>query len=184
MKTKSLDNSAFGGLNVMLTGVKVKALKRFPDERGVFTEIFRNDWSDFCDPEDQIVQSNFSVTFPGVIRAWHKHERGQTDYFVVVRGALKICVFDEASRELEEIVSAGDNLQVVRVPGHFWHGVKAVGNKPGLLVYFTTRLYDAASPDEVRRPWDDKTVIPSSINGKKDDPRVGKSWNWNYPPHK
>jgi dTDP-4-dehydrorhamnose 3,5-epimerase len=97
---------------------------------------------------------------------------------------LRICVYDEVTRELDEIVSTGENLQVVKVPGHYWHGFKVVGNEPALLVYFTTRLYDAAQPDEERRPWDDKTLIPSSINGKQDDLRVGKSWNWNYPPHK
>lgn len=168
----------------MLTSVKVKLLKRFPDERGVFTEIFRKDWTELLDKKDEIVQSNFSITYPGVIRAWHRHEKGQTDCFVVVKGSLRICIFDEATRDLDEVVSAGENLQVVRIPGHYWHGFKVEGNEPAMLVYFTTRLYNAADPDEVRRPWDDKTLIPSSINGKKDDPRVGKPWNWNYPPHK
>jgi dTDP-4-dehydrorhamnose 3,5-epimerase len=168
----------------MLTGLKIKPLKRLPDERGIFTEIFRKDWTDLVDKEDQIAQSNFSITYPGIIRAWHKHERGQIDYFVAIRGALRICVFDDETRELDEIVSSSESLQVVRVPGHFWHGFKVVGNEPGLLVYFTTRLYDAVHPDEVRRPWDDKSLIPASINGKTDDTRVGKSWNWNYPPYK
>jgi dTDP-4-dehydrorhamnose 3,5-epimerase len=168
----------------MLTGLKVKPLKRLPDERGIFTEIFRKDWADLVDKEDQIAQSNFSITYPGIIRAWHKHERGQIDYFVAIRGALRICIFDDETRELDEIVSSSESLQVVRVPGHFWHGFKVVGNEPGLLVYFTTRLYDAVHPDEVRRSWDDKSLIPASINGKTDDPRVGKSWNWNYPPYK
>ncbi len=168
----------------MLKGVQAKTLKRYPDERGVFTEIFRKDWGDFFDEKDPVVQSNFSVTYPGIIRAWHKHERGQTDYFVVVRGSLRICVFDDKTNELDEVVSSSESLQIVKVPGHYWHGFKVVGNKPALLVYFTTRLYDAGHPDEIRRSWEDKTVIPSVINGKKDDARVGKPWDWNYPPHK
>lgn len=168
----------------MLTGLKVKLLKRFPDERGIFTEIFRKDWLDLLDEKDEIAQSNFSTTYPTVIRAWHKHVKGQTDYFVVLKGSLRICAYDEVTRELDEVVSTGENLQVVKVPGHYWHGFKVVGNEPALLVYFTTRLYDVAHPDEERRPWDDKTLIPSSINGKKDDPRVRKPWNWNYPPYK
>ena len=168
----------------MLKGLKVQLLKRFPDERGIFTEIFRKDWSDLLDAKDEIVQSNFSMTYPNIIRAWHRHEKGQTDYFVVIKGAVRICAYDEVTRELDEIVSMSENLQVVKVPGHYWHGFKVVGSEPAFLVYFTTRLYDAAHPDEERRPWDDKALIPSSINGKKDDPHVGKSWNWNYPPHK
>jgi len=167
----------------MLPGIVVRSLRRFADERGFFSEIMRVDWKDLLG-EDDIVQANFSVTYPGVIRAWHRHRRGQTDYFVVLRGAAKICAYDDETSELVEIVSTGMNLQVVRIPGHYWHGFKAVGVEPVWLVYFVTRLYDYEAPDEERRPWNDPTIIPKSINGRTDDPRVGKPWDWNYPPHK
>ena len=167
----------------MLPGIVVKSIRRFADERGFFSEIMRVDWKDLLG-EDDIVQANFSVTYPGVIRAWHRHRRGQTDYFVVLRGAAKICAYDDETSELVEIISTGMNLQVVRIPGHYWHGFKAVGIEPVWLVYFVTRLYDYENPDEERRPWNDPTIVPKSINGRTDDPRVGKPWNWDYPPHK
>jgi dTDP-4-dehydrorhamnose 3,5-epimerase len=167
----------------MLKGINIKPLKRNHDERGAFTELMRNDWKDMLN-EDSLVQANFSITYPRIIRAWHRHVKGQTDYFIVLRGALKICAYDEKTEELNEIVSTNQNLQIVRMPGHYWHGFKVVGNKPAMLLYFTTKLYDHANPDEERRPWDDPTLVPKCINGKKDDPRVGKPWNWNYPPHK
>ncbi len=167
----------------MLTGIVIKPLRRMPDERGSFTEVFRKDWKDLLE-NDVAVQANMSITYPGIIRAWHRHLRGQTDYFTLLKGAIKIGVYDEKSGELDEIVSTDQNLQVVRVPGHYWHGFKAIGNKPAMLLYFTTALYDAARPDEERRSWSDETLVPKSINGKTDDPRVGKSWDWNYPPHK
>ena len=166
----------------MLPGIVVKPLKRFADERGFFTEIMRRDWSDIFG--DEIVQANLSISYPGVVRAWHKHERGQVDYFVVVKGALKICAYDDEKQELTEIVSTGDNLQVVRIPGHYWHGFKALGVEPAMLVYFVSRLYDYENPDEVRRPWNDETIVPKTINGKTDDPRCNKPWDWFYPPHK
>jgi dTDP-4-dehydrorhamnose 3,5-epimerase len=75
-------------------------------------------------------------------------------------------------------------MQVVRVPGHYWHGFKAIGSRPATLVYFTNRLYDYDDPDEVRRQWDDPTIMPAIINGRKDDPRCGKVWDWLQPPHK
>jgi len=167
----------------MLKGINIKPLKRNDDERGAFTELMRNDWKDLLN-EDSLVQTNFSITYPRIIRAWHRHVKGQTDYFIVLRGALKICAYDEKTEELNEIVSTSQNLQIVRMPGHYWHGFKAIGNKPATLLYFTTKLYDHANPDEERRPWDDQTLVPKRINDKKDDPRVGKPWNWNYPPHK
>jgi dTDP-4-dehydrorhamnose 3,5-epimerase len=63
-----------------LPGVKLVDLARLPDERGVFTEIMRADWGELLG-EDNIVQANFSVTYPGIVRAWHRHVRGQADYF-------------------------------------------------------------------------------------------------------
>ena len=167
----------------MLPGIVVRSLKRFPDERGSFTELLRSDWKDLLG-EDVAVQANLSVTYPSIVRAWHKHERGQVDYFVVVRGALKICAFDDASKGLDEILSNGENLQVVRIPGHYWHGFKVVSNEPVLLVYLVNKLYDYGKPDELRRPWDDSAIVPKQINGKTQDSRVGKPWDWFFPPHK
>ena len=167
----------------MLKGITLKPLKRACDERGCFTEIMRQDWKDLLG-QDQPVQTNSSITYPGIIRAWHRHNRGQTDYFMVLKGALKICAYDEETKELDEIISTGLDLQVLRMPGHYWHGFKAVGNETALLVYFTTKLYDCQNPDEERRPWNDPKIVPKLINGKKDDPRTGKPWDWNLSPHK
>ena len=167
----------------MLQGVRVRAVNRLPDERGFFSEVMRKDWKDLFG-EDTVAQANLSLTYPGVIRAWHRHLRGQTDYFLVLKGSIKICVFDEKTQELDEVISNALNLQLVRVPGHYWHGFKALGDESAMLLYFTTSLYDATSPDEERRPWNDGSLIPKIINGKKDDVRISKAWDWNLPAHK
>jgi len=161
----------------MLKGIIIKPLKRFNDERGSFTELMRQDWKTILN-EDRFVQANFSISYPGVIRAWHRHLRGQIDYFLVLKGALKICAYDQETKELDEVVSTGQAPQIVRVPGHYWHGFKVISNETAWLLYFTTKLYNYDDPDEERRPWNDETLIPEFINGKKDDPRVGKQWNW------
>ena len=167
----------------MLEGITLKPLKRACDERGCFTEIMRQNWKDLLG-QDQPVQTNFSATYPGIIRAWHRHNRRQIDYFVVLKGALKICAFDEETKELDEVISTGLDLQVLRMPGHYWHGFKAVGNETALLIYFTTKLYDYENPDEERRPWNDPRIVPKLVNGKRDDSRTGKPWDWNHPPYK
>ncbi len=167
----------------MLTGIAISPLNRYPDERGSFAEVMRKDWKEVFGQKD-IAQVNLSITYPGIIRAWHRHLRGQTDYFLVLKGSAKICAFDEETKELDEIVSTGELLQIVRMPGHYWHGFKALGTEPVMMIYFTTNLYDHNHPDEERKPWDEPTFVPKSVNGKKDDPRVGIQWNWNYPPNK
>ena len=167
----------------MLPGIVFKRLRRLPDERGFFTEILRTDWKDLLNG-DEILQANMSLTYPEIVRAWHRHRRGQVDYFLVIRGSAKIGAYDEESGELDEIISTGEDIQVVRMPGHYWHGFKAVGIEPVTMIYFTTRLYDYGGPDEERRPWDDPKIVPRSINGKTDDPRCKNAWDWFHPPHK
>jgi dTDP-4-dehydrorhamnose 3,5-epimerase len=165
----------------MLPGIIIRPLKRFADERGFFTEIMRSDWTDVF--QDEVCQANMSISYPGIVRAWHKHEKGQFDRFLVIKGALKICAYDDETRELDEVVSTAENPQVVRIPGHYWHGFKVAGNEPAILVYFVNRLYDYKNPDEVRRPWNDPAIIPKSINGRADE-RCGRQWDWLYAPYK
>jgi len=164
----------------MLPGVKIKELTKFPDERGSFTEIFREDWSKLVKTDDKILQVNLSYSYPGMIRAWHRHEKGQVDYFITIRGATKICAYDDDENsstrgQLDQIISSGEKIQCVRIPGFYYHGFKSVGFEPALVVYLTTRLYDYKNPDEERRPWNDVTVI---------DPKTGKPFDWNVIPYK
>ena len=167
----------------MLQGIRIKSLQRFPDDRGFFAEVMRKDWKELFG-EDNVVQANLSFTYPNVIRAWHRHLKGQTDYFLALEGTIKICAFDDETAEVNEVISSSLDLQLVRVPGYYWHGFKALGSDPVLLLYFTTNLYDPSKPDEERRPWNDPTLIPKIVNGKKNDERVGKPWDWNIQPHK
>lgn len=163
----------------MLTGITITPLTTRADERGFFTELLRQDW---LPDADDIRQSNFSITYPQTIRAWHRHVRGQTDYFIVLAGAIQLCAYNDQTKELTEIITTGDVPQMVRVPGHYWHGFKVVGDERAHLIYFTTTLYDYADPDEERLPWDDPSVTPSTINGRTDDPRCHTPWNWWYRP--
>ena len=167
----------------MLEGVKSYELKKFPDERGFFSEILRQDWKDLLGDE-WIAQANLSYSYPGIVRAWHRHLRGQVDYFIVVKGAMKICAYDEKTKQLDEIIASEHKLQVVRIPGHYWHGTKTISNTPSLLIYFVNKLYDYENPDELRRHWNDPLIVPKEINGRKDDPRCDKPWDWFYPPHR
>ena len=167
----------------MLQGIKIRPIRRFPDERGFFSEVMRKDWTDLFG-EDTVAQANLSFTYPDVVRAWHRHVKGQTDYFLALRGMIKICAFNDETQEVNEVISSGFDLQVVRMPGNYWHGFKALGNEPAMLLYFTTNLYDPENPDEERRPWNDPTLIPKIVNGNKNDMRIGKPSDWNFPSHK
>jgi dTDP-4-dehydrorhamnose 3,5-epimerase len=166
-----------------LKGVKVYDINVIPDERGFFAEAFRSDWKDFLEG-DSLQQANLSYSYPAMVRAWHRHERGQVDYFLVLKGSMKICAYEESTGKLAEVIGSGEKPQLIRIPGRYLHGTKTVSSMPSFTAYFVTNLYDYKSPDEVRVPWNSLSVVPTEINGKKEDPRVGKPWDWFAPPHK
>lgn len=162
-----------------LEGIRVYDLKKLPDERGFLAEVLRQDWRELLHDE-WIVQTNLSMSYPGIIRAWHRHSRGQVDYLVVLQGVLKIVAYDDrvnspTQGRIVEIVATADQLQAVRIPGYYWHGTKTLGYKPSISLYFFTKLYDYANPDEERRPWNDATII---------DPRTNEPYDWNRLPYK
>jgi dTDP-4-dehydrorhamnose 3,5-epimerase len=165
-----------------LAGVKTYDINIMPDERGFFAEAFRQDWQSIVD--EWVVQANLSYSYPNIVRAWHKHLRGQVDYFLVLKGAMKICAYDEETKRLVEIVGSEKKPMIIRIPGHYLHGTKTVSDEPSLTMYFVNRMYDSKNPDEIRRPWDDSEIIPVEINGNKNDLRVGIHWDWFYPPYK
>ena len=168
-----------------LTGVKTYDLNLIPDERGFFCEAMRQDWQEIVG--EPVVQANMSFTYPNIVRAWHRHLRGQVDVFLVLDGALKICAYDDESKKLIEIVGNSRKPTLIKIPGHYWHGFKSVAAGSGggaLLMYFVNKLYDAKNPDEERRAWNDPAIVPAEINGNKKDPRVGQVWDWFWPVHK
>jgi dTDP-4-dehydrorhamnose 3,5-epimerase len=158
------------------------------DERGFFTELFREDWHTLL-KDDKIVQFNLSHSYPNIVRAWHRHNLGQVDYFTCIDGAVKVCAYDDRPHsstfgEIDEIILSRERLALVKIPGILWHGYKVVSEKPATVLYGVNKLYDYKNPDEERRPWNDEKIIPLSINGKTNDLRVGKSWDWYYSPNK
>ena len=165
-----------------LEGIRTQEVNILPDERGFFAEALRQDWQDLVD--EWVTQANLSYSYPGIIRAWHKHTRGQVDYFLVVKGAMKICAYDEETKKLVEVIASGEKPTLVRIPGHYLHGTKTVSSEPSLTIYFVNRLYDYENPDEERVLWNSPDIEPSEINGNKNDPRTGKPWDWFYPPYK
>jgi len=97
-----------------LEGVRTYQINILPDERGFFSEVLRQDWTGFIN--ETIVQANLSYSYPGVVRAWHRHIRGQIDHFLVLKGALKICAFEEETKRFVEIIANEAKSMLVRIP--------------------------------------------------------------------
>lgn len=163
----------------MLPGVVVHPIVRRFDDRGYFAEALRADWGTLLG-DDRVAQVNLSWSYPGVVRGWHRHQRGQVDYFLVLQGTLRICAYDDrrdspSRGQLDQIVASGSDPHIIRIPGHYWHGTLTLGQEPSLTVYFTNQLYDYRDPDEDRRPWNDPAVI---------DPATGAPYEWHHAVHR
>jgi dTDP-4-dehydrorhamnose 3,5-epimerase len=77
------------------------------------------DWRELL-REDNIVQANLSITYPGIIRAWHTHVRGQTDYFLVLRGSIKVCAYNDEEdspmmSHFVKVVLSENRMRILRV---------------------------------------------------------------------
>ncbi|HKU97891.1 MAG TPA: dTDP-4-dehydrorhamnose 3,5-epimerase family protein [Vineibacter sp.] len=70
-------------------GVHIRSLKSHPDDRGVFTEIFREEWGVGC----HAVQWNAVHSRAGVLRGVHAHVV-HDDYLVVLSGTLVLGLHD------------------------------------------------------------------------------------------
>ncbi len=155
-------------------GIQKITISLHNDDRGFLGEIFRQDWNDIL-PDFDLKQVLISQSKPGIIRAWHKHLRHQIDLFFVLKGTVKICAFDgdknsKSFGQLVEIISTSENPQIIKIPGHLWHGTKNIGTIPSETIYFMNNLYDYDNPDEERIEWNDPSII---------DPKTQKPFDWN-----
>lgn len=145
----------------LIDGVEQRQLQVNADERGHLVEVFRSDWPEF-DPEPAM--SYYSITYPGIVRAWHRHTRGQVDHFICPQGRIKVGIYDEREEsptngELNTFVIGEHDPHLIRIPGACWHGFKAISDEPAILLNYPTNLYDYDDPDEERLPYD-TDVIP------------------------
>ncbi len=134
----------------MIDGVKTKKLKIIPDERGRLMEILRSDDSLFF----KFGQVYMTTTYPGVVKAWHKHEK-QTDNVVCVQGMIKLVLYDEREssssfKEIDEFYVGIHNPLLVQIPTGVYHGWMCVSEEEAIIVNIPTEVYDYDQPDEKR----------------------------------
>lgn len=107
-------------------------------------------------------QINFSVQYPRVIKAWHRHQK-QTDFWICLQGHIKAGIFDESQGRSWQAVIGEKNPGVLMIPPPLWHGAATVGPTPAGLLYYVTHAYDPNHPDEERRPHDSVEGFPWGV---------------------
>ncbi|MCS1351121.1 dTDP-4-dehydrorhamnose 3,5-epimerase family protein [Mechercharimyces sp. CAU 1602] len=142
----------------MINGVVVKRLEKYCDDRGTFMEIVRDDEELL----EHFGQASASMSYPGVIKAFHYHER-QDDLWYFSSGNAQVVLYDLRTHsptegETNVFYLGEENPCTVLIPKGVAHGYRVLGNKPATILYFTTRSYNRTCPDEHRIPWDDARI--------------------------
>ena len=149
----------------MIDGVALRNLKSHRDERGFFREII-SVTDDFF--EEGFGQWSHSLMHPGVIKAWHIHNK-QTDWWYVCTGVLKVVLYDkrpESStyrQSMEIMLGDSHEASVLKIPPGVAHGCKCISG-PANLLYVTSRTYNPE--DEGRIPHDDSEIGYDWLEGE------------------
>ena len=144
----------------MIDGVVVKELVVHADDRGMLMEVVRDDEPVFR----PVRQTTLTITYPGVVEAFHWHRR-QWDVWFFAAGSAQVALHDlresSPTRGQTDVLYVGERRPlVVAIPPGAAHGYRVLGSTPATLFYHTTERYDPA--DEERIPHD--------------DPRIGFDW--------
>lgn len=134
-----------------IDGVAVLSLTMHGDDRGTFTEVFRQEWDTGVEP----IQWNVVRSEAGVLRGVHVHVR-HSDYLVVLQGEAEIGLRDlrpgSASYGAATVVRLSeDALRAVVIPPGVAHGFYFP--RPSMHLYSVSHYWD--TDDELGCCWDD-----------------------------
>lgn len=150
----------------MIAGVRLKKLIRHADDRGYFMEIVRDD--------DEILerfgQFSVSLSYPGVIKAFHYHKK-QDDIWFFPKGNAQVVLHDlrqdSPTYKQTDVYYMGEHhLVSLLIPRGVAHGYRVLGHEPAIISYLTNCSYHADDPDEYRIDYN--------------DPEIGFDWNTKF----
>ncbi|CUX95319.1 dTDP-4-deoxyrhamnose-3,5-epimerase [Bacillus velezensis] len=142
----------------VIEGVKIKKLIKHSDDRGFFSELVRDDEHIL----ERFGQASWSKSYPGVIKAFHYHEK-QDDLWFFPTGHAQVVLHDlreeSATKGETDVYYMGeDNPMLLLIPKGVAHGYRVLGETPLTIIYFTTMSYNPDQPDEKRIPWNDESI--------------------------
>jgi len=140
-----------------IQGVYHVPLRAFSDERGQFMESFRREW--FPDVNWEKLQSNRSVSKPGVLRGLHYHFK-QIDYWFAAAGTIRAGMVDlrphsPTYMKTELLELGGKNPMGLFIPEGVAHGFVSLSDST--LVYVVNNYYDGGK-DEFGVAWNDPDI--------------------------
>jgi dTDP-4-dehydrorhamnose 3,5-epimerase len=144
----------------LIEGVRIQPYDIWPDDRGYFLEVIRMNQGLAADFDPAQTQVSAALSYAGTIKAFHYHQH-QTDLWVPAQGMFQIALVD--MRAGSPTFGAKNTMYVgslkpwqILVPPGVGHGYKVIGDRAGMLVYVTNRLYNPK--DEGRIAYNDPSI--------------------------
>jgi dTDP-4-dehydrorhamnose 3,5-epimerase len=145
-----------------IQGLEIVDLRRFVDDGGNFTELGRlSAGLHAALPGFEVRQVNYSELEPGVIKAFHVHQRQTDVWFVPPSDRMLLVVVDvrrdsPTSGVIRRVVLGDGASRLVRIPPGVAHGVRNLAPARGRMIYFVDTHFSPApeDTDEGRLPWD------------------------------
>jgi dTDP-4-dehydrorhamnose 3,5-epimerase len=137
-----------------INGVWYRSLQPHADERGFFLEVAKE--GELFIP---IKQTSFTISHPGIIKAFHWHDL-QTDLWFGAFGRARVVLHDLRKNSptyqcTDNSICIGEpNYVLLLIPPGVSHGYQVLGNKDFGLFYHTDNPYNPDNPDENREPYD------------------------------
>ncbi len=139
-----------------IAGVFTIDLEVFGDDRGRFSEMFRDEW--FPERDWGQVQVNRSHSSANILRGLHYHHK-QADYWHPLAGTIRVGLYDLRSKSPtrgtgETFDVSGEDFTGIFIPPGVAHGFFSVTNLT--LIYVVDSYYDGA--DELGVAWNDPAL--------------------------
>lgn len=132
----------------MINGVIQTPLKQICDDRGKICHMLKR-----TDPYfKEFGEIYFSFINPGIVKAWHWHDKMTLNYAVPL-GMIKLVLYDDRSDSptyhvIDEYVIGEYNYILITVPPHVWNGFMCIGPNIAMVANCATLPHD---PKEIKR---------------------------------
>lgn len=110
---------------------------KYGDPRGVFVEMLKT---------PDCGQFSFFTAHPGITRGGHYHHT-KTEKFLVIKGRARFGFRHMTSGELHEVITDGDNPQIVETVPGWTHDITNIGDDEMIVMLWANEIFDRAHPD-------------------------------------
>ena len=146
---------------ISIKDVVICELRDIASEEGALVEVMRLNGSGESQvfPGFKVLQINYSVMFPGSVKAWHVHFKQDDVWYVTDSSPLLVGLVDLREKSPTLNVSMRFVLGVGRskllyIPKGVAHGVANLNLGIGEVFYFLNQHFSIEDSDENRLSWD------------------------------